>query len=446
MKHLNIKSLSIDLHKMTVALALISAAIISWSSVKEFDKIALFGFFLLPFILRVDKQQIGSYRYVILATIFAVLFLAFGQSYWALACGISMVFATIELRVGRLNEMALYALLFYLPITRSFFMLFGFYIRLEITKWAAKLISVFHSAVNFEGTQIFHNGEQFSVDAGCMGLRLVITGFLLTLLILNQTSLSYKIKLKPRVVSLFLSLSFLLIIVANFFRIVFLILFQSAEGTISHELIGVAALIVFHLIPIVFLIRSVLKRNWVVFEPKFGPAIKPSLAANYGLLAIAIVMIFQPLFVSKSYVESEMKYSFKGYSTKKSMDGIVTYARGNAMFTLKPINPLSFSNHHPMICWRGDGFEISNESRSKIGETDCMRATLKSDAQQDLNTVWWYSNTSDFETTSEIEWRLRALFKQEKFYILNFTSSNDDDLIYTINSITQQIEKQGLET
>ena len=75
-----------------------------------------------------------------------------------------------------------------------------------------------------------------------------------------------------------------------------------------------------------------------------------------------------------------------------------------------------------------------------------MRATLKSDAQQDLNTVWWYSNTSDFETTSEIEWRLRALFKQEKFYILNFTSSNDDDLIYTINSITQQIEKQGLET
>lgn len=442
MTQLSLKFLQLD--KVAIALALICAPIIAWPAVKEFDKIALFGFFLLPFILRVNKQHLGSDRYVILSVVFALLFVTFGQAYWALACGISMVFAVIELRLGKLNEMAFYALLFYLPITRSFFMLFGFYIRLEITKWAAKLISLFNSAVNFDGTQIFHGGEQFSVDAGCMGLRLVITGFLLTLLILNQTALSYKIKLKPTVVSAFLSLSFLLIIVANFFRIVLLIMFKSAEGTISHELFGVAALIVFHLIPMVFLIRYVLRKNWVVYHSNSTSQNNYKLITSLSLMSVSVLMMLQLFFGSKSHAESEMKYSFEGYTAKKSMDGIVTYTRGNAMFTLKPINPLSFSNHHPMICWRGDGFEISNEAESKIGETDCMRATLKSDAQQDLNTVWWYSNNEDFATTSELEWRFRALFKQEEFYILNFTSGNDDDLIYTINNITQEIRRLNL--
>jgi exosortase N len=440
---LSIKPSNINLNNVAIALALICAPIISWSAMKEFDKIALFGFFLLPFILRIDKQQTWSYRYVILAIAFALLFLFLGQFYWALACGISLVFAAIELRLGRLNEMAFYALLFYLPITRSFFTLFGFYIRLEITKWAAKLISLFNPIVNFEGTQIFHGGEQFSVDAGCMGLRLVITGFLLTLLILNQTSLSFKIKLKPRVVSLFLLLSFLLIIIANFFRIVFLIVFKSAEGTVSHELIGVAALIVFHLFPMVFLIRFTLRKNWVIYKPVFSVQNNYGLATNVGLLVVSIVMILQVFVGTKSTVEEEVKYAFNGYTAKKSIDGVVTYSRGNAMFTIKPINPLSFSNHHPMICWRGDGFEVSNEARSTIGENECMQATLKSGSQNSLNTVWWYSNTVDYATTSELEWRFRALFKQEAFFILNFTSASDDELVYTINNITQQIQKDN---
>lgn len=443
MKDLYIKPLKIDLASVAIALALILAPIISWSAIKEFDKIAIFGFFLLPFILRLDKQHIGAYRYVILALVFALLFIVLGQSYWALACGISLVFASMELRIGRLNEMAFYALLFYLPITRSFFMLFGFHIRLEITKWAAKLISFFNPVVSFDGTQIFNGAEQFSVDAGCMGLRLVITGFLLTLLILNQTSISNKIKLKPRVVSFFLLLSFLLIILANFFRIVTLILFKSPEGTVSHELIGVAALVVFHLIPMILLVRFTLKKNWVIYDRLHASQNRHDLAASFGLLAVSIGMILQLLFGSKSHVEEKMKYTFNGYSEKKSIDGVVTYSRENALFTIKPINPLSFSNHHPMICWRGDGFEASNEARSDIGENECMHAMLKSGSQSSLNTVWWYSNNTDFSTISELEWRYRALFKQETFYILNFTSDNEDELIYTINNITQQIKKQN---
>ena len=276
-----------------------------------------------------------------------------------------------------------------------------------------------------------------------MGLRLVITGFLLTLLILNQTAQSLKIKLKPRVVSLFLFLSFLLIILGNFFRIVMLILLKSAEGTMSHEMIGIVTLIVFHLIPMVFLIRYTLKKNWVIDDRPLHTKNKYHSVAQISLFVVSILMVAQLFIDTKQRQKEEITYTFNGYTASKSIDGIVTYRRGNSIFTIKPINPLSFSNHHPMMCWRGDGFEISNEANSKIGENECMRATLKSTSQNSLNTVWWYTNTIDFVTTSELEWRYRAVFKQEPFYILNFTSVNNDDLIYTINNITQQIKSQN---
>ena len=424
---------------LAIILVLISAPFISWSAITGFDKIALFGFFLLPFILRTDSGQKGSLRYVILAAVFALFYIMLGQSYWGLACGISLVFALIELKWGKLNEMALYALLFYLPITRSFFTLFGFYIRLEITKWAAHLISILHPSVYFQGTQLYHSGEQYSVDAGCMGLRLVITGFLLTLLILNQTAISYKIKLKPVLISSFLSLSFLLVLGANFVRIVFLILFKSAEGTVSHEVIGIASLLVFHIFPMILLIRYFLRKKWVVQQP-----IKPTTKrfykpALYSLSLVSMLMIWQTFRAENTNNNPLKVYDFPGYTASKSPDGVVTYARGKVLFTLKPMNPLSFSNHHPMICWRGDGFEISNESSTALGETKCMQATLKS-ANNNMQTVWWYANSSGFATTNELQWRLRSVLDQEKFYLLNFTSSSRDEMIYSINEITNQIE------
>jgi hypothetical protein len=72
-----------------------------------------------------------------------------------------------------------------------------------------------------------------------------------------------------------------------------------------------------------------------------------------------------------------------------------------------------------------------------------MKATLKSETQQSLNTVWWYSNGDGFETTSELDWRFRSVFKQENFYILNFTSSDADELMFMINSVTNAFNQMN---
>ena len=72
-----------------------------------------------------------------------------------------------------------------------------------------------------------------------------------------------------------------------------------------------------------------------------------------------------------------------------------------------------------------------------------MKATLKSETHQSLNTVWWYTNGDGFETTSELDWRFINVFKQENFYILNFTSSDADELVFMINSVTNALNQMN---
>ncbi|MDP4687491.1 MAG: exosortase N, partial [Salibacteraceae bacterium] len=371
-----------------------------WPALQQFDKIAWFGIFLLPFILKIDRSKKGDWRYLAAAFIFSSLYIVLGQEYWAMAAGLSIIFSLIEIKFGRLNEMAFYALIFYLPITRSFFMLFGFYIRLEITKWAAGLISLFDQSVGFASTIVTHNGAQFSVDAGCMGLRLVITGFLLTLLIVNQRSFQLRISVRKGIVSLFLSLSFVLIIIANFFRIVLLILIQSPEGTISHEAVGLATMVMFHTIPIIYLSKLILSKPWAKALPDKISYHKEQFLLYPSIALIALTTLLSTHVNAEKIGLNEQSNipEFAGFESTKAQDGVISFSNGKAKFTIKPLNPLSFSNHHPMICWRGDGFEISNESLGNISEFACMKATLKSETHQSLNTVWWYTNGDGFET------------------------------------------------
>ncbi|MDP4933466.1 MAG: hypothetical protein NWR30_02030 [Salibacteraceae bacterium] len=72
-----------------------------------------------------------------------------------------------------------------------------------------------------------------------------------------------------------------------------------------------------------------------------------------------------------------------------------------------------------------------------------MKATLKSESRQSLNTVWRCTNGDGFETTSELDWRFKSVFKQENFYILNFTSSDADELVFTINSVTSALNQMN---
>jgi len=204
-------------------------------------------------------------------------------------------------------------------------------------------------------------------------------------------------------------------------------------------------MIVFHTIPLIYLSNWILDKPWAKALPDNISYHKEQFLLYPSIALIALTTLLSTYVNAEKIGLNEQSNLpvFAGFESTKAQDGVISFSNGKATFTIKPLHPLSFSNHHPMICWRGDGFEISNESFGNIGEFSCMKATLKSEKLQPLNTVWWYTNGDGFETISELEWRLRSIFKHEKFYILNFTSSDQNELVFMINSVTNTLNKMN---
>lgn len=431
-------------HLWASLLILACLPFLSWNAALAFDKMQWFGLLLLPFMLRANRNSPINVRYLVLAFIFGAFYGLLGQHYWGFAAALSLLFFVLEWNLGKLNNIALYALIFYLPITRSFFTLFGFYIRMEITRWAAALLSLFDSSVVFDSTQVSIGGQLFSVDAGCMGLRMVITGFLLTLLIVHQVARRKSVLVPSKLVSGLLATSFLLVVVSNFVRIVLLIAFRSPEETFSHEFIGIATFILVHVLPMLSISR------WLIGRLKHDKSRDKSASEemNRSSITLLIGLALALLIPSINFLKGEGKMNLRpqaemaelpGYTRTQFMDGIVRYESPKNTITLKPMHPLSFSNHHPLICWRGDGFSISGEHETNIAETDCMSARLITPDGREMKTVWWFASKSGEGTISELSWRWKALIEGKSFYLVNFTSANHDELAFAIHQTNEKL-------
>lgn len=406
-----------------------------WMSLQHFDGIQWFGFLILPFILKVDRWEKGGPRFLWLALFFAALFISLGQNYWAFAAGLSIIYNFLNTRVGKLNSVAVYTLIFYLPLTKSFFTLFGFHIRMFITEWAGMILSFFNNSVSYSGSRIWVDGSEFTVDAGCMGLRLVITGFLLTLLILQQVFKRKGIKPRSIHLSMFLSASFMLVVAVNFVRILLVIQFQSPADSWSHELIGLSTFLFFHVIPMYLIVSRIQPTNHLNAE-------LPNRIQNKGFLDVWLASLLVCFMLAKS-VYAPQKASFfdrnipmseiPGFDLESELDGVKRYSNGDVILLVKPMFPLSFSNHHPMLCWRGDGYNVTGESKGFVGEVECFQASLDRNDMQ-LKTAWWYVNQNGKRSTNELEWRMQALTQSQQFYLVNFVSPSDSEMLFTMNS------------
>jgi len=429
-----VRSLAFDIRQIRWPIVIITLGCLPllWSALRHFDGMQWFGVLLLPFILKAEKGVRGNNFYLGLSILFSILYLTLGQYYWTFAAGLSIIYHIINTHFGKLNSIAFYTIIFYLPITRSFFTLFGFHVRIQITKWAGWLLSVINDNVSFLGSRIWVDGNEFTVDAGCMGLRLVITGFILSLLIMQQLAKRHGVRPNRWFISAFLSVSLILVIAANFFRILLTIQFQSPANSWSHELIGLGTFLLFHLVPMYLLVKKFIPK--ISSERGLSSRKIGDNGFDLWLLGMLVTLmvsksIFSPNVFRFSGDEGLAK-NLAGYELNVSRDGVHKYANARSTLILKPMFPLSFSNHHPMLCWRGDGFEVIGESMGKLGEVDCYRAKLQRNTEL-LKTAWWYVDETGNRTTSEWEWRWKALSKKKQFYLVNFAAVNEDELLFS---------------
>lgn len=388
----------------------------------------ILGIMVAPFVFKVQKNSYSN-RYAILSVMFMLLFYFLQVHillYFSLGC---LILYTIESNIGRVGVLPFLFLLCVSPALHYLINVSTFSIRLELSRYSALILNSVGLAVTNKGSYfIMPNGNTFSVDTACIGLNMFNTGLALTLLLIGFSEQ----KTNKKNNFLFLILIFVstlsLLILTNLLRIVALVLFESPPQTLQHDLIGIASLIVYTVLPLYFLINFLNK--------KYGKLILVETVSTYPNLKINYIITFIlsiSILITGIRVITHLKQTIKdvklnalqlqGFSKTIAQDGVAEFIKESILIYIKPACKGYESDHPPSICWQGSGFKIEEIAEVTVSGHVILNAILKKDKTIQY-TAWWYDNGSD-KTISQWKWRFAI---QEPYRIINITTANKVEL------------------
>ena len=224
-----------------------------------------------------------------------------------------------------------------------------------------------------------------------------------------------------------------LTILANFIRILALVLFHIFPDNPLHEIIGLMVLIVYILLPFYYFIKYYSANRLPttiplrigsplhLFPPMIAPSFLICLLLVHGMLAKQI----NPITAKPYPIEI-----VQGFKQSISDSGLIKLENDTSLIYIKP--PVKFfqGNHDPRVCWTGSGYEFSNIQVEKIGAKEIYTAVLQHRDEQ-FYTAWWYDNLQT-QTIEEWHWRWDGLRGQENYYLINVSSVGRKELLRQI--------------
>ncbi|MFH2143276.1 MAG: exosortase N [Bacteroidota bacterium] len=421
-----------------IALFILAFGLLNKYLISDFN--LYLGLIFLPLIFYIKHREVFSnrYGYISLITLAISFFVPVLTLYYLAFC-FALLFI-IENTYGKINNGTLILILLIGSITRYLINIFSFSIRLKLTILAGKILNIAGFENTVAGNIIFHNGQSFSVDYECIGLKMVITSFILMLLFITVFERRNRMTISFGGIMLLSSINFILIVFTNLMRIVVLIVFRSETGSFSHEFIGLLSLLIYTLIPMYFIIP--------VFISLFGKKIiTPKIKLNkwkylYHLLLLIIISGF--LIFNKTYNSRESDYdsqlssiSVPGFAKESMHRNVLKLYNEDAMVYVKPYSSFYGSDHNPYICWKGSGYEFQKINIEHISNTEIYTAELISDNEK-LYTAWWYSN-GNYITVDQIDWRWKTIKGENPFRLINISCETREKLISETEKIIKLI-------
>ncbi|MES2516411.1 MAG: exosortase N [Bacteroidota bacterium] len=386
------------------------------------------GIMVAPFVFKVKKYEF-SYRYAY-AFGFFLLAYYFLQIYVLLFLSVGcLIFFTIECQSGKIGLLPFLLLICVSPAMYYIVNVFTFSIRLELSRYSAMLLNTVGMAVENRGSFfIMPDGSTFSVDTACIGLNMFNTGLIVSLLLIGLSEQRTKKDFGFFHLILIFLVTVACLMATNLLRIVGLVFFKSAPGTIQHDLMGMASLILYTVIPVYFLISFIQKRNRKPIAPE-ALAVRPSFKKNVSitlLLAVAVVAVSFKVKDHLSHTIKDQKLSelnLPGFTKQTKEDGVAEFRQDSILIYIKPSVSGYESDHPPSMCWQGSGFKLENVSEEVFSGYTLLSAVLKrGDVVQ--YTAWWYDNGTH-KTIDQLDWRFS---KGEPYRIINITTKSKAEL------------------
>lgn len=397
---------------------------------------------LFPLILYIRKPGEFSrrYFYVALACIPAYVII---QSPIFIFFGIcAFLFFILESRVGKLNRLAPVLVVLFTPLTKYVFDVFGFPVRLQLSKTATDILNLIGYTSEARGNIILLNGAEFTVDPSCMGLKMVVTSLLLALMFVSQLEKRNKRQLPLMGLIAIVLAALFFIVVANLVRILLLVVLQYPPETMGHEVVGLAALILIGLVPVYYLVRFMVNKTgsaWKTVDEQ-----KPQVPKK-GTWVYASVLLVTFAFISWSREKvSDMpvdavaqSYNIPGYEKHVLKSNVVRFFKHDATVHIKPCKGVFRSDHQPLICWSGSGYTFSHEQVIEFNGTPIYTARLVSETNV-LQTAWWYDNGEE-RTIDQWEWRWKMIKGAPPYRLVNVTSTNHGELMREVNLVWNRV-------
>jgi exosortase N len=352
----------------------------------------------------------------------------------------------VESRIGKLGYLPLILIAICSPVIKYLATIFTFPLRLAWSNLAAQVISIFEKNVEVHGNIFVLNGNAFSVDPECLGLNMIITGLILVCLLLAFAERKYKISFSLPQLLLTFSMATVLILLANFFRILCLVMFRSMPETMSHEIIGLVCLGLYVLVPVYFWIKWLSKKASLSSEmrsmspPRFPHfsllreasgqvSLSNSLSLSLSLFLLLVITLLNQNWKSYTIPESFgplAQIEVPGMKKVSISEGIAHFESDSLLLYIKQPTRFWGADHTPAICWMGSGYTFAAVEKQQIAGQEVFLGKLKMDDKR-LYTAWWYDN-GVHRTTSQWDWRWRSAQGEKPFYLWNLTGETEAGL------------------
>ncbi|HMI01014.1 MAG TPA: exosortase N [Pedobacter sp.] len=385
------------------------------------------GLLLAPFICRVERGTF-SVRYLLpaIATICLGILLPVKSVFF-----LALLFSALllmENSIGKLSPAFLFLLLLISPVFKSFLGMVDFPVRLWLTGRVAGLLDANGVAAIAAGNQIQMGNYDFSVDPACAGLHMLIISLVICLFLLTQRQ-------QARQAGFFLTSIAVLIaiglnIISNFFRILLLVMFKIMPGTLLHDVVGIACLLIYVILPLFFVIKWLMTYfGQPVAAKASAPRFPPAFSIRYPALQIVaaafLIFIASKMVTADALVSSGKNIQISGFRKTRLETGILKLERKTALIYLKPA-AFYIPGHDPKLCWAGSGYIFKNIKSETLAGYEVYTAILQK-GKDKIHAAWWFDNGT-LKTVNQMTWRWQAAKSGDNFYLVNVNALNRAEL------------------
>jgi exosortase N len=397
----------------------------------------MLGVLALPFAWKVNPGRKGNYRYGWLTLGLLILcFIVPVKTLLYFSIGFALLFFT-ESFYGKTSLLALAVIGFASPVFQYLGDVFSFPIRLQLTNIAGSLFNLLGTSVEVKGNMIVQNGNEFSVDPACMGLTMITASLLSGVMLISFYQQQYNRRPKDWIIVVYLGIILLLNVIANLVRIVLLVQFDIQPGTGSHDIAGLACLLCYVLLPAIVISKLIVKRSR---QPEINESLPPGISTprviTHLFLLAAIVFLSARVLSSDTFGHFNIPARVEGYTLSHPAQGIVKLDKPGSLIYVKYIRGFYDTEHNPMICWTGGGYQFKNVEAERIANREVFTGTITSDTDK-FYSAWWYDNGTN-STIDQVEWRWDLLNGAGHYVLVNISCPSKEELRQEVEKIVHQ--------